>query len=146
MYPSFFFVGTRRIRPRNVWQQSSEIQGTALGKCLRVQWNRGKDGQILVKEAEKASEMPVKHCLWGTCSSDSRFPLICEGVRFVPFAKPARTLETCLRLSKVCGRPHSQSNVSKILSSFLFLFYYSKRSEFRTRKERQMSNDQSNDH
>ena len=33
----------------------------------------------------------------------------------MPFAKPARTLETCLRLSKACGRPHSQSNVSKII-------------------------------
>ena len=28
-------------------------------------------GQILVKEAEKALEMPAKHCLWGTCSSDT---------------------------------------------------------------------------
>ena len=55
-----------------------------------------KNGQILVKEAEKASEMLVKHCLWGTCSSDSRFPQFCEGVRFVPIAKPTHTLETCL--------------------------------------------------
>ena len=41
---------------------------------LGTQLNRGKDGQILVKEAEKASEMPAKHCLRRTCSSDSRFP------------------------------------------------------------------------
>ena len=105
-------------------RRSSEIQGTALGKCLRVRvgtfcWGyRGKDGQIQVKEAEKALEMPVKHCLWGTCSSDSRFPQFCEGVRFVAFAKPTRTIETFLRWSKACGRPHSQSNVSKIISSF----------------------------
>ena len=33
----------------------------------------------------------------------------------VPFAKPTRTLETCLRCSKACGRPHSQS------AKFLFI-------------------------
>ena len=38
--------------------------------------------------------MLVKHCPWGTCNSDSRFPQFSEGVRFVPFAKPTRTLET----------------------------------------------------
>ena len=33
----------------------------------------------------------------------------------LPFTEPTRALETCLRWIKVCGRPHSQSNVSKIL-------------------------------
>ena len=78
------------------------------------------DGQILVKEAEKALEMPVKHCLWGTGSSDSRFPQFCEGVRFVPFAKPSRTLETFLRWSKAVGCPYCrQSNVNKIIPFLL---------------------------
>ena len=63
--------------------------------------------------------MPTKHCLWGSCSSDSRFPQFCEGVRFVPFAKPTRTPETFLRYNKACGRPHSLSTVSKIISFFI---------------------------
>ena len=32
----------------------------------------------------------------------------------MPFAKTTQTLETFFRWSKACGRPHSQSNVSKI--------------------------------
>ena len=87
------------------------------------------DGQILVK-AEKALEMPIKHCLWGTCSSDSRFPQFCEVVRFVQFAKPTRMLETFLCWSKACGPQPVQCQ------HFFFFFNYSKRSEFRTRKER----------
>ena len=89
--------------------------------------------QILVNEAEKALEMSVKHCLWGTCSSDSRFPRFCKGVCFVPFAKSTRTLERCLRWSKAYGRASPQP--VQCQQNYIFL-YYSKRSQFRTRKER----------
>ena len=67
--------------------------------------------------------MPVKHCLCGTGSSDSRFPhcRFCEGVRFVPFAKPTRTLETyALVGAKPAGVP-TASLVSAKFYLFLFL-------------------------
>ena len=44
-------------------------------------------------------------------------------------------------LDKACWRPHSQFNVSKIISSFPFLFYHSKRSEFCTWKRLSHSSD-----
>ena len=83
--------------------------------------------------------MPVKHCLWGTGCSDSRFPQFSEDVRFVPFAKPTHTLETFLRWSKACGHPHSQSNVSKIISFFLLFFS----SFFLTRRGRNFAHERS---
>ena len=87
--------------------------------------------QILVKEAEKALQMPAKQCLWGTCCSDSRFPQFCEGVRFVPFAKPTRTLETFLRWSKAW---RASPQPVQCQQNYIFV-YYSKRSEFRSRKK-----------
>ena len=37
-----------------------------------------------------------------------------ENVDFVPFPKPIKSLEKCLKWIKLCGRPHEQLNVSKI--------------------------------
>ena len=70
------------------------------------------------KAAEKASEMPVRGV-----HAALMVPQFCEGVRFVPFAKPARTLETCLCWIEACGRPYCQTNVSKIISPFFFFFF-----------------------
>ena len=58
--------------------------------------------------------MPVKHCAWGTCNSDSRYRESCEGVRLVPFTKPKQGLQKCVRWIKACGRPQIQFNVGKI--------------------------------
>ncbi|XP_060556838.1 uncharacterized protein LOC132717394 [Ruditapes philippinarum] len=57
----------------------------------------------------------VKRCQWGLCKSDSRFPdrLVGE-IKFIPFPKPKRNRERCLRWNKACGRPHDQLNVEKI--------------------------------
>ncbi|KAJ8317759.1 hypothetical protein KUTeg_005663 [Tegillarca granosa] len=54
----------------------------------------------------------VKRCQWGLCKTDDRYPERLEGnVRFIPFPKPRRSREKCLRWIKLCGRPHSQLNV-----------------------------------
>ena len=75
----------------------------------------------------------IVSCRTGKCSSVQNTHTPEQGVRFVPFAKPTRTLETFFRWSKACGCPHSQSNVNFFI---FYYFYYSKQSEFRTRKER----------
>ena len=56
--------------------------------------------------------MVVKHCCYGTCSSDNRKsgPEM-DGVFFIPFVKPARQLEKCREWIKLCGRPHDRLNV-----------------------------------
>ena len=62
----------------------------------------------------RRSKMVVKRCSWGKCNADSRYPDRYPGVKFIPFAKPKRQLEKCLRWIKACGRPYSQLNVEKI--------------------------------
>ncbi|XP_061672334.1 uncharacterized protein LOC133498967 [Syngnathoides biaculeatus] len=57
----------------------------------------------------------VKRCSHGLCNSDDRYPeRLVGGVQFVPFPKPKRQYEKCLRWIKLCGRPHDQLNPSKI--------------------------------
>ena len=56
----------------------------------------------------------VKHCCWGTCKSDSRYPERLEGAFFIPFAKPKQTPDKCRLWVKLCGRPHKQLNVGKV--------------------------------
>ena len=103
------------------WKKKSNSSNLVFyAQSRRRRWRRRNKTPIKSKltclKTEKASEMPVKHCSWCTCSSDGRFPQFCEGVRFVPFTKPTRTLETCLLWTKACGCPQSQSSVSKIMS------------------------------
>ena len=99
--------------------------------------NRGKDGQIQVKEAENLGIRNTGQAVRGVHAALIAGSPFCEGVRFVPFAKPTRTLETCMP-SLDQSLPVSPQPVRKIIP-----FYYSKRSEFRTRKERLS---QRNDH
>ena len=56
----------------------------------------------------------TKHCCWGECKSDSRFPHLLhpalkkrlqEGKPiFLPFPKKSQGLERCLRWVNACGR------------------------------------------
>ena len=56
-----------------------------------------------------------RHCCWGLCKNDTRYPeKLPAGCLFIPFPKPKRSLEKCMRWIKACGRPHSQLNVNKI--------------------------------
>ena len=43
-----------------------------------------------------------KHCCWGQCKSDSRYPK--PGVTFVPFPKPRKFHEKARRWVILCGR------------------------------------------
>ncbi|XP_069111673.1 uncharacterized protein [Argopecten irradians] len=53
----------------------------------------------------------VKRCSWGTCKTDSRFPeRLKGGVTFIPFPKPARSLDKCREWIRLCGRPQTQLN------------------------------------
>jgi len=53
--------------------------------------------------------MPVKHCCYGDCNSDSRFfwkrPEM-EGITFIPFPKPKTQLQKCERWVRLCGRKY----------------------------------------
>lgn len=42
------------------------------------------------------------HCVWGTCTSDSRRPV--EGVSFLPFPKPTKNFKQAKRWASLCGR------------------------------------------
>lgn len=58
----------------------------------------------------------VKRCQWGQCNSDSRYKErdCMKNVFFIPFTKPWINKEKCLLWIKMCGRPHSQLNATKI--------------------------------
>ena len=56
----------------------------------------------------------TKHCCWGECKSDSRYPdklpkqlqeMISDGHKaFIPFPKPSQGLEKCQRWIQACSR------------------------------------------
>ena len=54
-----------------------------------------------VKFIHKTLKMP-KHCCWGQCRSDSRYPK--PGVTFIPFPKPRKFHEKARRWVILCGR------------------------------------------
>ena len=62
-----------------------------------------------------ASKGRTKHCAYGTCRNDSRYPeRLPAGCKFIPFPKPRTDKEKCMRWIKACGRPHYQLNVERI--------------------------------
>ena len=68
---------------------------------------------------EMAEKKPGKrHCCYGQCRSDERYPDRCEGVTFLPFPKPKTRLEDCKAWIKACGRPHDQLNPSVITKNY----------------------------
>ncbi|KAK7479313.1 hypothetical protein BaRGS_00029391 [Batillaria attramentaria] len=58
--------------------------------------------------------MPGKHCCYGECKSDSRYPERFPGVKFFPIPKPLNRLEETKEWIKACGRPHDQLNPERI--------------------------------
>jgi hypothetical protein len=53
--------------------------------------------------------MPVKHCCYGDCNSDSRYVgkrSDMDGVNFFPFPKPKTQLEKCRCWVRLCGRKY----------------------------------------
>jgi hypothetical protein len=56
----------------------------------------------------------VKHCSYGKCNSDSRYPERLHGVRFISFPKPSTNRQQSLRWIRACGRPHHQLNIDTI--------------------------------
>lgn len=54
--------------------------------------------------------MPHKHCAYGLCKSDSRYPDRNPDVRFIPFPKPKTRMEECKMWIKACARPCNQLN------------------------------------
>ena len=80
---------------------------------------------------EKGLRGSAKHCVYGVCKSDSRYPEKAPtGMHFVPFAKPAKEIsdytnkflvgqmkernDKCKRWAHACGRPgFGVSNVKK---------------------------------
>ncbi|KAK7491555.1 hypothetical protein BaRGS_00017194 [Batillaria attramentaria] len=59
-----------------------------------------------------------RHCCYGQCNSDERYPHRCEDVSFIPFPKPKTRLEDCKAWIKMCGRPHDQLNPSLITKNY----------------------------
>ena len=96
-------------------------------RCTVSPWQRRMDNGVKgnnisrFKKVEKASKMPVMHCSWGTCSSDSRSPQFCDDIPFVLLAKSTWMFETCLHWIKAYRCPRRLYNVSKIISFFLSL-------------------------
>lgn len=53
--------------------------------------------------------MPVKHCCYGDCNSDSRYigqKSYMDGVKFIPFPKPKTQLQKCQRWVRLCERKY----------------------------------------
>ena len=51
----------------------------------------------------------------GVDVTQTRYPeRLGNGVYFIPFPKPKQEKAKCLRWIKLCGRPHSQLNITKI--------------------------------
>ena len=76
--------------------------------------------------------MGVKHCAWGTCTSDSRDKEKehMRNVKFYSFPKPdlqndfcEKTIR-CRNWIKACARPHSQLNLQKIEQDYKKYRYY----------------------
>ena len=76
--------------------------------------------------------MGVKHCAWGTCTSDSRDKEKehMKNVKFYSFPKPDlqdnlcdKTVR-CRNWIKACGRPHTQLNLEKIDQDYKKYRYY----------------------
>ena len=61
--------------------------------------------------------MPGKHCCYGQCKADSRYPDRHPDV-FFPFPKPFSKLDICKEWIKACGRPHEQLNPDKITKHY----------------------------
>ncbi len=70
--------------------------------------------------------MVRKHCAYGLCKSDSRYPE--EGVEFFKFPKPyewggeidesSNIYKQCQLWIKSCGRPREDLNISKIIEDY----------------------------
>ena len=74
-------------------------------------------GQLAV--FDMAEKQPGKrHCCYGQCRSDERYPDKYAGVTIFPFPKPKRRLEDCKAWIKACGRPHDQLNPSVITKNY----------------------------
>ena len=73
--------------------------------------------------------MGGKHCCYGLCNSDSRYPNDddMQGVFFIPFPKPPpevvrrkyprrakKLLEKCIRWINACGRPREDFNIHRL--------------------------------
>ncbi|XP_013398061.1 uncharacterized protein LOC106158728 [Lingula anatina] len=61
----------------------------------------------------------IKHCCYGTCKNDTRFPDRPEmqGTFFIPFPKPITKREQCEKWIRACGRPTEQFNVARVTKS-----------------------------
>ena len=57
----------------------------------------------------------AKHCCWGTCRSDSRYPK--PGVSFVPFPKPYMFPEKARKWVILCGRGQEWRRTSQWTAS-----------------------------
>ena len=76
--------------------------------------------------------MGVKHCAWGTCTSDSRDKEKehMRNVKFYSFPKPDLQNDSCEKTIrcrnwiKACGRLHSQLNLQKIEQDYKKYRYY----------------------
>lgn len=76
----------------------------------------------------------VKRCAWGLCNTDDRYPeRLAGGVKFIPFPKPRRQHEKCLRWIDRCGRIPEQLNV-RIVDGNKNLYVCSKVNNSRLRK------------
>ncbi len=74
--------------------------------------------------------MVKKHCSWGQCKSDSRFKdrESMKNVEFFKFQKPvlfggkvdenSDGYRQCLQWIKLCGRPHQDLNIHKIINDY----------------------------
>ncbi len=79
--------------------------------------------------------MPLKHCAWGICNSDTRDkdkPHM-EGVTFFYFPRPLKkgvvqkdseAYARCQKWIVACGRPHSDLNVDMIIDDYKKKKYY----------------------
>lgn len=64
--------------------------------------------------------MVHKRCAWATCKSKTWYPKrISNGVYFVPLLKLKQSMDKCLCWMKLCGRPHSELNLTAIYKTMV---------------------------
>ena len=72
----------------------------------RLEMSENKENKENSKQIKSTPSGATKHCCYGVCNSDSRYAdrSHMENIQWIPFPKPKRQQEKCMRWVRACGR------------------------------------------